>query len=202
MTNRNCGIYKITSPSGNVYIGQSINIKRRFSDYRTRIKCAQKALSKSFEKYGVENHQFDIIEYCSEEELDCSERFWQDEFDVLGKKGLNCTLTKCGAKRYVHSEETRKKMSEKMSGENNPMYGKKFSHIHRERMKGKRECITKGNHHLSKKVINTLTNEIYSCILDASELNNISYKKLIGYLKNPDSNPTNLVLYEAVIINN
>lgn len=63
-------------------------------------------------KYGAENHQFDIIEYCTEEELNCSERFWQDEFDVLGDKGLNCILQKCGEKRQVLSEETKKKIGE------------------------------------------------------------------------------------------
>ena len=83
---KNCGIYKITSPSGNIYIGQSVNIKRRWRNYRTRIKQAQKALAKSFEKYGVENHQFDIIEYCSKEDLNCSERFWQDEHTTNDNK--------------------------------------------------------------------------------------------------------------------
>jgi hypothetical protein len=29
-----CGIYKITSPSGKVYIGQSVDIKRRFTTYK------------------------------------------------------------------------------------------------------------------------------------------------------------------------
>ena len=28
-----CGIYKITSPTGRIYIGQSKNIKQRFRDY-------------------------------------------------------------------------------------------------------------------------------------------------------------------------
>jgi hypothetical protein len=28
------GIYKITSPSGKVYIGQSINIERRIKEYK------------------------------------------------------------------------------------------------------------------------------------------------------------------------
>lgn len=29
-----CGIYKITSPSGRVYVGQSVDIERRFAEYR------------------------------------------------------------------------------------------------------------------------------------------------------------------------
>jgi predicted GIY-YIG superfamily endonuclease len=30
--NRNCGIYKITSPTGKVYIGQAVDIERRLKD--------------------------------------------------------------------------------------------------------------------------------------------------------------------------
>ena len=83
---KNCGIYKITSPSGKIYIGQSVDIQRRWRDYKSRVKGTQKALTRSFNKYGARNHQFDIIEYCDLENLNCSERFWQDEFNVLGKK--------------------------------------------------------------------------------------------------------------------
>lgn len=31
-----CGIYKITSPSGRIYIEQSRNIKRRISEYKSK----------------------------------------------------------------------------------------------------------------------------------------------------------------------
>lgn len=192
---KNCGIYKITSPNGKVYIGQSVNIKRRFTDYKTRVNCAQKVLARSFKKYGLENHQFDVIEYCSIDNLNCSERFWQDEFNVLSKNGLNCLLTPCGEKRYKHSEETIKKMSDSMKGSNNPMYGKSFSEDHKNKLRGKRDCMTRGNHHLSKKVIDSLTGEIWGCILDAASANGMHYTTLGKYLKNPENNPTNLKIY-------
>jgi len=108
----NIGIYKITSPSGRIYIGQSSNLKYRLRDYyKLRSKSKKQIiLYNSFLKYGVENHQFDIIEYCSIDELNCSERFWQDEFDVLNG-GLNCILTSCEDKKAQMSEETKKKIS-------------------------------------------------------------------------------------------
>ncbi len=192
---KNCGVYKILSPTGKVYIGQSVNIKRRFRDYKSRVNCAQKVLAKSFKKYGVDNHQFDIIEYCNIEQLNCSERFWQDEFNVLGKKGLNCLLTPCGEKRYKHSKETLKKISDNMKGVNNPMYGKSFSEEHKTKLKGKRASMTRGNHHLSKKVIDIKTGKIWGCMVDAAEDNNINYCTLNKYLKNPEKNPTSLNLY-------
>ena len=123
--NKNCGIYKITSPTGRIYIGQAVNIQKRWHKY-AKLHCKkQTTLYNSFKKYGVENHQFDIIEYCSEEELNCSERFWQDEFDVIGSNGLNGVLTLCGEKRYIASEETRKRISESLKGDKHPAYGKK-----------------------------------------------------------------------------
>jgi len=108
----NIGIYKITSPTGRVYIGQSSNLKYRLADYyKLRSKSKKQViLYNSFLKYGVENHQFDIIEYCTIDELYCSERFWQDEFDVLNG-GLNCILTSCDDKKAQMSEETKSKIS-------------------------------------------------------------------------------------------
>ena len=81
-------------------------------------------------KYGWNNHIFEIIEECDEGELKCRERYWQDYYDVLNQeKGLNCKLTSCGDKKLVHSDETKKKISESnkgqigLVGKDNPMFG-------------------------------------------------------------------------------
>lgn len=105
------GIYKITNPSGRVYIGQSINIEHRFKEYR-RLKCKlQKRLINSFTKYAVENHIFDIIEECAIQDLNTRERYWQDEYNVLDKyKGLNCKLTTSLDKSGKYSEELKQKI--------------------------------------------------------------------------------------------
>jgi len=64
--NKKQGIYKITSPSGRVYIGQSVNIEKRFKKY-VRLDCKEQTrLYRSFKKHGVENHMLEIIELCSE----------------------------------------------------------------------------------------------------------------------------------------
>jgi len=56
------GIYKITNPKGKIYIGQSINIKRRFNEYK-RLNCSQQPkIYNSLLKYGSDNHKFEIIE--------------------------------------------------------------------------------------------------------------------------------------------
>lgn len=101
-----CGIYKITSPTNRVYIGQSKDIVYdRFKRYK-KLRCeGQPILYRSLLKYGVENHTFEIIEECSLDDLNCRERYWQDFYDVLNG-GLNCELSECGGERKVISEET------------------------------------------------------------------------------------------------
>lgn len=120
MNNKICGIYKITSPTGKTYIGQSVDVNKRWSRYKNLSCKKQTRLYNSLKKYGFDAHQFDIIEYCTEEELNCSERFWQDEFDVLGNKGLNGVLQECGAKHHVKSEEYKKRISDTLKGRKLP----------------------------------------------------------------------------------
>ena len=51
------GIYKIISPSGKIYIGQSRNIDKRFQQYK-RLNCAkQPRLYNSFIKYGIDKQE-------------------------------------------------------------------------------------------------------------------------------------------------
>lgn len=110
------GIYKITSPSKKIYIGQSINIEKRFLKYN-RLDCKnQSILYKSILKYGFENHLFETIEECNSIELNDRERYWQDYYNVLGENGLNCILTKSTNKNQVISKETRVKLSEVSKG--------------------------------------------------------------------------------------
>lgn len=111
------GIYKIVSPSNKVYIGQSLDISRRFQDYRNLQNCkGQSRLYSSFLKYGVENHVFEIIEECTFEELNTRERFWQEYYNVISKTGLNCLLVKTDEKSRKVSLETRQKIGEKSKG--------------------------------------------------------------------------------------
>jgi group I intron endonuclease len=110
------GIYKITSPSGKVYIGQSIDIEKRFKQYkRIQNVSQQKGLYNSFLKYGVEKHSFEFIEECSINLLNERERYWQDFYNVI-EKGLNCFLTNTYELKRIFSTETREKMSKAAKG--------------------------------------------------------------------------------------
>lgn len=123
-----CGIYKITSPSGRIYIGQSLNIIRRKKEYN---KCSKKQarLKESIEKYGWDNHIFEIVEECIVDKLNERERYWQDFYDVLGDKGLNCTLTKTNDKSGELSEKTKEKIKFANLGLKHPNWRNKIKSI-------------------------------------------------------------------------
>lgn len=104
------GIYKITSPIGRIYIGQSIDVERRFKSYY-KLNCSQQIrLYRSLLKYGVYTHKFEIICICDKSELNKKERFYQDFYNSTNKNGLNCSLTQTDTDKYVHSETTINKL--------------------------------------------------------------------------------------------
>lgn len=101
------GIYKITSPTGKIYIGQSTNIENR-KYYYSSVKCdKQHKLYNSLQKHGWEQHIFKIIEECSLDQLNEREIYWGLYYDVLGENGLNLRL---GDANGLCSEETKKKI--------------------------------------------------------------------------------------------
>jgi group I intron endonuclease len=132
---RQIGIYKITSPSGRVYIGQSWNIHRRFSKYRSLSSIKkQRILYNSFKKYGWQQHKFEIVEYCldniTQQELDNLEiyyiQFYKDSGNILlniKEGGLGGKLPKESIIRMLitrgkwnHTENTKRKISDSHKG--------------------------------------------------------------------------------------
>lgn len=213
------GIYKITSPSNKIYIGQSININKRFSDYlKDKTKYSnQKRLLNSINKYGVNNHIFDIIEICNIEDLNKKERYWQEHYDVININGLNCKLQKTTDKSGKLSEFTKEairnsnlgqKRSEasklKMSinngkpqlgkkGNLSMNFGKKASNETKQKMSNSHKNRIRNN---SKKVICTDTFKIWDSVnLCAKELG-ISIYTLYNYISKRRINVTNFKYYE------
>lgn len=89
---RICGIYKITSPSGKIYIGQSTDIKSRKKHYKYSIKPNQRHLYNSITKYGWDAHKFEIVEECIPEKLNDLEVYYIKFFNSFeSENGMNCT---------------------------------------------------------------------------------------------------------------
>lgn len=94
------GIYKITSPTGKIYIGQSVDIYQRWKFY-SFLNCKnQIQLYNSLKKYSYKKHKFKILEICSTKKLDQREIYWKDyylnKFNYNWKKVLFCKLYDSG----------------------------------------------------------------------------------------------------------
>jgi len=114
--NKICGIYKITSPNGGIYIGQSVNILSRKSRYVNILCEGQSRVYRSLMKYGWEMHTFEIIHECDRDELNELERYYIKLYDTFNTKhGLNLTNGGDSASREI-SEETRTKMKNSLMG--------------------------------------------------------------------------------------
>jgi group I intron endonuclease len=110
-----CGIYKITSPSGRIYIGQSKNIINRFSQYKKWNIKKQVKLYNSFTKYGVDNHIFEIIEQCFSDLLNKRERYWQEYYNAI-EDGLNCMYTKTEDEPSKYGKDSFRRRSASLKG--------------------------------------------------------------------------------------
>lgn len=181
------GIYKITSPSNKIYIGQSIDIEKRFYYYRKLYCLKQVKLYRSFIKYGIENHQFEIIEECNIENLNNKERCWQEFYDVL-KFGLNCILVETDIKSKKMSEETKSKISKTQKAKTEDFKNRlRILNLGRNHS-NESKILMSINNNRKKKIICTLTNKIWNSIKDCSIELNINSKtlnnKLTGFRKN------------------
>ena len=105
------GIYKITNPIGESYIGQAIDIERRWSTHRNENYWKYYKLYDSFRKYGVDEHTFEVQKECLREDLNKLERHYQEEFDTVDN-GLNHIYQEADEAPRVFSEESKRKMSE------------------------------------------------------------------------------------------
>lgn len=211
MENKNiCGIYKITSPTGRVYIGESSNIEERFKVYLYSKCKEQPKIYNSLKKYGWSNHIFEVIEECSLDNLLCRERYWQDFYDATGKNGLNCVLTECGESKKEISIDTKQKISStlkgKFLGEKHPNYGKSITNKQKEaiskankgrkwseELKDRRKEYLIDNHPKSKLVLNLETGIYYKTAKEAAYAHNINYSTLRDYLRGRCPNKSYLI---------
>jgi group I intron endonuclease len=168
------GIYKITSPSGRIYIGQTTNSKDRFRRYYYLDCKEQTKLYRSFLKYEVKNHIFEFIEECDITQLNERERYYQDLYDVLNV-GLNCVLTQTNDKSGKASLQTRLKIS----------------NSNKIRRKGIKQKLSSQ----SKKVICTKTGKIWDCIAYCAKELKCSRSTLARYLNNTRKNTTTIKYY-------
>lgn len=203
-------IYKIVSPSGRVYIGQTINPELRLKNYQNNDCSSQPKLSRSIKKYGFNNHEFSIIETCSIKQMNDRERYYQDFYDVI-KTGLNCMLTKSSDKSPIVSDITKQKQSIARKGKNlkpetiQKILKSREGYKHSEETKNKiakaltgkilpkdvRDKMSKSNMghspHYCKKAVYSETGKIYDSGKQMALDLNINYFTLVSRLKDKNN---------------
>jgi hypothetical protein len=133
------GIYKIVSPTGKVYIGQSWDIENRKKKYAGKSKISnQRKLYASLIKYRFNNHSFDVVctfpedieqKVLDEYEIFCINQFKEAGYNMMNikeggrggklpKESIDKMLTTRG--KWNHTEETKKKMSAISMGKTMP----------------------------------------------------------------------------------
>lgn len=105
------GIYKITSPTGKVYIGQSWDIRQRWRAHRSKHKGNKGPLYASFVKHTTTAHRFEIV-HCLPKDVDQTimdsfECFYISQYRECGIVLLNLKEGGVGGR---HSKESRAKM--------------------------------------------------------------------------------------------
>lgn len=128
------GIYKITCKTTNkVYIGQSVDINYRFSQYKF-LNCVknQRKIYNSLKKYGYTNHIFEVLEvydFYNQKLITEREQYFIDYYKNCGYVLLNIKdAGSCGK----HDDKTKRKI-----GESNKLRltGRKLSEQHVENIK-------------------------------------------------------------------
>lgn len=112
-----CGIYKITSPTGRVYIGQTHDMQSRILCYKSLKGRYSIKLNRSILKYGWDSHSFKVIHELpldvDQSVIDTYEILYISQYKSLGVELLNIMEGGRGGK---HSEETKIKISTAMKG--------------------------------------------------------------------------------------
>jgi group I intron endonuclease len=132
------GIYKITAPSGNFYVGSSCDIKRRWADHRRMLSgnyhhC--NPLQSASLKYGLSNLTFEILEECHPDMVLERELHY---ISALNPKYNLARLPGQTTRGLRHTLEAKAKMSEARSGAGHHNFGKKLSASTKDKMRQSR----------------------------------------------------------------
>ena len=127
-----CGIYSITSPSGNMYIGSSNNIPKRWNTHRRELNKQihpNRILQSSWNKYEG-NLEFTKLLICEEKDLQLYEQQYLDFY----KPKYNISPTAYSNRGIKRTEAFKENLRKLMTG-NTYMKGRKLSDETKEKLR-------------------------------------------------------------------
>lgn len=111
----NYSVYKIKNKITNqCYIGVDSYYPKRIKQHQSRLKNNKhrnKHLQASYNKYGIENFSFELLESCDTREIMLNKEIQYIEYFKSLEKGFNHTIGGEGSIGYKHSKESLFKMS-------------------------------------------------------------------------------------------
>jgi group I intron endonuclease len=142
-------IYVITNKlTGRQYVGSRVCYEE--NPYDDNYMGSSEYLSKDILEYGIENFKKKILkdDYKNYGDLLDGETFYILEYKTLEPNGYNRFIPNKNIGFHMHgvkhSAESKEKIKQSLSGENNPNFGRKFSVEHKEKiraaMKGKKNA--------------------------------------------------------------
>lgn len=108
LTYKGSVIYKATClVNGKCYVGKAINFRNRYMKH----KCAKyytTAFHNAIRKYGFNNFEFSILEYCEKESLIIRENYWITFYDSINPdKGYNLRMDSKDNSGWHHSDKSK-----------------------------------------------------------------------------------------------
>lgn len=188
------GIYKITNPLGQIYIGASKDVEKRIAQYK-RLHCrGQNKILQSLKDHGVDSHVFEIVETCSIEDMAIMENYHGTINNVL-TSGLNDIIPDEYGKGLLFSESNIKNRSMAQLGKTaslntiDKMSKSQLGRKHHSNTKDKMRL----NNQNTKIVLNLNTGVFYHGTKEASESLGINRYTLKNKLNGQKQNNTPFV---------
>lgn len=192
------GIYKITSPTGRIYIGKTKDLKNRIKAYRCLKVKNQTILKNSILKYGWGAHKLEIIhelpididnEILNNYEILYIQQYMANKNKYPNDIGMNMTDGGDGVVGYIFTKEAIENIKIGMEGKRNDLKGEDcwqfglrgkdapaFGFRHTDEAKKRiSQANMGGKHNMAIKVMNINTGEVFGCIKEAAKSVNMPY---------------------------
>lgn len=181
---RNYKLYVHISPSNKRYYGITCRDKaeqRWGSDGRRY--DSQPYFWNAIQKYGWDNFTHEILfDNLTEDEACLIEQCYIALYDTMDRtKGYNCSI---GGVDHLHTEDTKRKVSEIMMGENNPMYGKHHTDEAKKKMSERKKDIYLGSKNPNARKIRCIElDKVFDTVEDALKFINRKRSSLWDAMK-------------------